>query len=179
MNFGGRVLYALLCGGDYDGGLDHFGMITAQALARTPFGDQLVLAYRQLRYDASEWKSFIKSWKDQIAAELECGGIRYYSGQARKACAKILRENNTFPSLKVLGYYIDPITSYSPDHLGELPTRPVHAVMDLAAVKAACMTRFGWNFSNDKDQSWLVNNVLPGLTMQALSSVSPHPCLRP
>jgi hypothetical protein len=64
----GLILFALLCGGDYDPGIDNCGVITAFGLARCGFGDKLVDAIQNLH--DHDLDHFLVQWRDSLQFEL-------------------------------------------------------------------------------------------------------------
>ncbi|TCD69961.1 hypothetical protein EIP91_005550 [Steccherinum ochraceum] len=67
---GGIILFALLSGGDYDGGgAKGFGPNTAQALARAGFGDQLLEAAEHSQ--GQELQAYLAQWRENVNDELK------------------------------------------------------------------------------------------------------------
>ncbi|KAJ7502773.1 hypothetical protein B0H11DRAFT_2170838 [Mycena galericulata] len=66
---GALLLFALLAGGDYHSGVLNLGKVTASALVRCGFGDQLLRAFETRVHD-DQLKVFLVGWRAEINAEL-------------------------------------------------------------------------------------------------------------
>ncbi|PPQ79198.1 hypothetical protein CVT24_012738 [Panaeolus cyanescens] len=124
---GGLLLFALLCGGDYNEGVPGCGPTSALALAKSGFGDRLIDAaeavYHQL--DEPDFTSFLESWRLALRLELR---LNIQGNLPRRAPALARNIPDTFPSCKALALYLNPQRSTSLNHSKILKT---------------C----GWNFS--------------------------------
>ncbi|KAK0478833.1 PIN domain-like protein [Armillaria novae-zelandiae] len=105
---GGLFLLAILLGGDYNGnkGLSRCGQKTAHMLALTSLGDSLYLAVKTM--DNSELQKYLTMWCDMLCSELlqpSIPGASKHPSLANKIPV-------TFPNMKILKYYAQPITSW-------------------------------------------------------------------
>ncbi|KIK03617.1 hypothetical protein K443DRAFT_94831 [Laccaria amethystina LaAM-08-1] len=129
---GDMVLYALLCGGDYDSvGLKGCGKVTAQKLMGTGLGDSLLNAAQSLSGDGLV--SFMAGWRADLYAEL------LKIGQLAVAVAV-----DSFPKLDVLMNYAMPLTSRT---LGGPPNASqswVPRAPDLPRIAKLCKQYFRW-----------------------------------
>ncbi|KAH9913458.1 uncharacterized protein BXZ73DRAFT_81921 [Epithele typhae] len=74
---GGLLLIALMSRNDYDDGLKGVNTVTAHALARAGFGDQLLDAYHARPYP--NWATFTAQWRATVIAELRTNSRGFLS----------------------------------------------------------------------------------------------------
>ncbi|PPQ80032.1 hypothetical protein CVT24_006522 [Panaeolus cyanescens] len=119
---GGFLLFALLCGGDYNEGVPGCGPTSALALAKCGFGDRLIDAmeavYHQL--DEPDFTSFLESWRLALRLELRLN----VQGNLQKRAPALARNiPDAFPSCKALALYLTPHRLSSLNHSKILKTR--------------------------------------------------------
>lgn len=101
------VLYALLAGGDYDGGIQGCGAETARKIALSGVGDDLISQIR----DAISWPSvdsMISGWQQKIRTELQSRSLTVGGTRAATLLSKHI---NSFPPRAPAASYIHPTTS--------------------------------------------------------------------
>ena len=160
---GNLLLFALLCGGDYDDRIVGCGPATAKGLARCGYGEQLLDAFRNLH--GSGYEEFLEQWRAEIRLELSTNS-RGYLPLARPHLAAALTDN--FPNRQVIRLYIDPITSATPGY--ERTHTWGFGQPEIARITEFCMQHFNWDhytvlhhFSKD---------LWRGVFLQMLYSVS-------
>lgn len=157
------VLFALLCGGDYDDGVSGCGAPTAKGLARCGFGEQLVDAYHNLH--GSDYEEFLNQWRAEIRQELSTNTRGFLPSSRPRLAAAV---TNRFPNRRVVGLYLDPITSSSPGHESDQPWGYSLPLID--RLTEFCMRHFNWNHTEVQKQFsvWLWKGVF----LQIIYSVS-------
>lgn len=159
------VLFALLCGGDYDDGVLGCGYFTAKALVQCGFGDQLLTAYHNLR--GADYDEFISQWRAAIRVELSTNSQGHLAA-AKPNLAAALRED--FPNRRVVGLYIDPITSSSPGFANDSPGQWGYGQPFIPALTAFCMRHFNWGHEAVKRE--FSAHLWPGIFANMMYSVS-------
>lgn len=83
--------------------------MVSQALARCGFGDELLTVYDALRWAEPEaFQDFLADWRERLREELRTNSRKEMS---RKAATLADKLPDTFPVLKTLDNYIQPITT--------------------------------------------------------------------
>lgn len=105
---GGLLLFALLCGGDYNPGICGCGAETAYGLAKCGFGNQLIYAIDNL--EGQDLDNFISDWRVSLRLEL----LSNSRGMLKKRQPGISsRITDTFPNRDIINLYTSPLTSWS------------------------------------------------------------------
>ncbi|KAJ7660950.1 PIN domain-like protein, partial [Mycena polygramma] len=168
---GGIFLLAILGGGDYDmAGLVGCGPHIAHALARCGFGDSLLAACQNMV--EADLKLFLVRWREDLRLELATNSRGFLRSRQPNLSTKI---PETFPSLRVLKLYIQPVTSWSE---GSPPVSAdwVVKLPELPELAMYCHREFGWNASTILDK--FKRLIFPGLFTRRLAMVSyPHTLL--
>ncbi|KJA22199.1 hypothetical protein HYPSUDRAFT_139674 [Hypholoma sublateritium FD-334 SS-4] len=155
------ILFALLTGGDYDeGGVPGCGMETAYGLARCGFGNDLVHAIRTIQSQPVLQK-FLSNWRESIKRELSQGFLPH------RQPAVANRISDQFPDLRVLQFYLNPLTS-NPDTVQKdwLIKQPL-----LHNLAEFCSERFEWSDEQILKKKFK-NGIWEGALLQMLFSVS-------
>uniref|UniRef100_A0A8H8CI32 XPG-I domain-containing protein n=1 Tax=Psilocybe cubensis TaxID=181762 RepID=A0A8H8CI32_PSICU len=158
---GGLVLFALVCGGDYDcAGLKGFGPSHAHALASCGFGDQLVKAFQTLSGVALQ--DFLNHWRTEIKHELLTNSHGHLHSRSPVLSERL---TESFPDLDILDLYLNPLTSapgqkFQPWILQE-PSVP--GLIDVSS------THLGWR-SEDVLRKRFKAKVWEGIFLQMLYS---------
>ncbi|KAF8174538.1 PIN domain-like protein [Pholiota molesta] len=160
----GAIFFALLCGGDYADGIDGCGPTTAAALARCGFGDQLLAAYRHLR--GIEYEHFLVQWRCAIRTELRTNTQKFLS-RCQPQLAATIPDN--FPDHRVLDYYANPITSWSPGRIPPDSSRWRFKQPSVAAITQFCIRHFHWR-DLETMKLRLKENLWEGVFLQILYS---------
>lgn len=105
----GLLLFALLCGGNYDvPGIEGYGLVHALALAQCSFGNQLIHAMETL--SGQNLATFLDQWQDDMDYKLETNT----SGRLQHTSPTLAQKiPNTFPQLEILYLYLRLLTSWS------------------------------------------------------------------
>ncbi|EED79402.1 predicted protein, partial [Postia placenta Mad-698-R] len=135
MTRGGLVLFALLSGGDYDKGLNHFGPQIAHGLARLGFGDRLLEAYE--RQSGRNMTHFLSQWRAEINVELHTNAHKLL-----RCPYPSLSIPEDFPDMDVLRNYINPVCSASVGHQGGGALRD-NGDLSIPRLAAFCEDHFG------------------------------------
>lgn len=130
-----------MSGGDYEGGLERCGIATAHALARCGFGDTLYEAARNLSQEGLV--VFLDNWRHELRHELKTNSRGF---MARKSISLSNSIPNTFPNIKVLLSYVQPVTSESLGHGGKNPEITWSKEPKIASLAAACELYFEWGY---------------------------------
>lgn len=169
---GGFILVSLLAGGDYNRGVEGIGTGIALGLARCGYGDELLEAARTLL--PADLDAFLVNWVARIKQELSSNAHGYLCSTHPRLAANI---TDDFPNRRVLGLYVEPLTSWSGTGTG-----PGDQVSDMAAswhsrepsipkITSFCRQNFGWSdFSKLLDV--FQGNLWDGVLCRMLSSVS-------
>ncbi|KAJ7205194.1 PIN domain-like protein [Mycena pura] len=137
---GGILLLAILAGGDYDtAGLPNCGFNIAHALARGGYGDSLLNAVQNL--DEHHLYKFLGHWREQLREELRTNSQGYLKNKQKILSTKI---PDTFPSIRVLRLYAQPITSWSEGFTAPNVNHWVVKLPSLPELALFCKTKFGW-----------------------------------
>ncbi|KAI0093320.1 hypothetical protein BDY19DRAFT_989970 [Irpex rosettiformis] len=101
---GGMILFALLCGGDYDNnkGIRNLSAGFALGLARQGYGDRLLSAYYQ---GPDHLRAFLPGWRRELGNELRTNTSGLLPGR------KDVSLPQNFPDLTIFELYANPITS--------------------------------------------------------------------
>ena len=169
---GGFILVSLLAGGDYNRGVEGIGTGIALGLARCGYGDELLEAAQTLL--PADLDAFLVNWVARIKQELSSNAHGYLCSTHPRLAANI---TDDFPNRRVLGLYVEPLTSWSGTGTG-----PGDQVSDMAAswhsrepsipkITSFCRQNFGWSdFSKLLDV--FQGNLWDGVLCRMLSSVS-------
>lgn len=136
---GGMLLYALLCGGDYDHGLAGCGPTTSVALARCGFGDQLLDAYRS--HQSADFERFLRKWRPAVQSELLTNSQQFLSRRQFDIAGEISHE---FPDRRTLQYYANPVTSWSPGRIPPDPSQWEFTQPSILLITNFCKEYFHW-----------------------------------
>ncbi|KAF9072881.1 PIN domain-like protein [Rhodocollybia butyracea] len=137
LTHGGLILYPLLAGNDFDGGVKGFGSVTALAVAQCGYGNSLttknhsVIELGQLKREISE----------EVKYNLH-GKLR----GREPACAQVLLDSK-FPSMDSLNWFLHPPTSWSDRNLARavdiaVPKLQLHKLQQIVAF---CIAHIGWS----------------------------------
>ncbi|KAJ7020063.1 PIN domain-like protein, partial [Mycena alexandri] len=141
LTLGGMFLLAVLRGGDYDTiGLANCGITIAHALARCGFGDTLLAAV--LNMAEGELRHFVIRWREEVRTELASNSRGHMKSKQKALSTKI---PDTFPSLRVLKLYAQPITSWSEGFHPPATDSWVAQVPSLPELALYCSRKFGWS----------------------------------
>ncbi|KAI0700899.1 hypothetical protein BC835DRAFT_1325469 [Cytidiella melzeri] len=101
---GGMILFALLCGGDYDNkkGVRGISPKVAHGLARLGFGDRLLAEYG---HGSDHFKAYIPRWRAELTREIQTNTSGFLPGR------KDITLPVTFPDPHIFELYANPITS--------------------------------------------------------------------
>ncbi|THH33505.1 hypothetical protein EUX98_g629 [Antrodiella citrinella] len=98
----GMILFALLCGGDYDtGGTRGFGRMIAHGLARCGFGDQLIQAYEHAQ--GGNMQQVLAQWRADVNNEIQTNASGFLG---RRSNGLTLPPD--FPNIEILKNYLHP-----------------------------------------------------------------------
>ncbi|CAA7259251.1 unnamed protein product [Cyclocybe aegerita] len=136
MTRGGMILFALLSGDDYHGGVERFGKVIAHSLARCGFGDELLEAYENLQ--GQDLQEFLHHWRERVNAELRANTLGFLPHRTS------LSLPIAFPELDVLEKYANPTHSTSGRN-GSVALRDVKN-LDLGRVASLCEQYFEWGY---------------------------------
>ncbi|KAF8317915.1 hypothetical protein DL93DRAFT_2076435 [Clavulina sp. PMI_390] len=149
LNRAGFILIGLLSGGDYEekdlpgSKLNGCGIATAHALARCGFGEELVNAFNVLQPD--EFQDYLVQWRAALREELKTNSHGFMRAKQARLANAI---PETFPNIKVLRAYVQPVTSRSEAvAAGRDPSPPVVLWKNehsLAALAKFCEEKFEW-----------------------------------
>ncbi|KAJ7693366.1 PIN domain-like protein [Mycena rosella] len=162
----GLFLCALLIGGDYHTGVPGFGPTIARALAAGGFGQDLVRVLRAFK--DPERGQHLAIWRNSLRYELQTN----LSGRLDKRQPMLANHIlDTFPDLDVANLYLDPLTSRSPEFVGQIPntTHWIPREPSIGEITDFCSVQFGW--SGEELLKKLHNNLWPGVTFRLISSV--------
>ncbi|KAF9470126.1 PIN domain-like protein [Pholiota conissans] len=162
---GGAILFALLCGGDYDNGIDGCGPATATALARCGFGEQLFEAHQTFRGDKYKYERFLSKWGPTLRAELMTNSRQFLHRREFDIAGEITFE---FPDRRVHELYMNPITSWSPGYTLPDPSRWVFKQPSIAVITQLCVD----HLRSEDLQKTFKSNLWVGIFLQMLYSVS-------
>ena len=165
---GGLILFALLCGGDYDSGIEGCGPVTAYALAQCGFGDRLLNAVKTMR--GQELKAFMTLWRADLRHELTTNTHKTMK-KVQPSIASLI--NEAFPKEDILDLYVNPLTSWStplpsntPDAGSWIAKEP--SIRELAKF---CSDNLHWNTEEVLKKEFM-KHVWTGVLLQMLYSVS-------
>lgn len=159
------VLFALLCGGDYDDGIMGCGYFTAKALAQCGFGDQLLTAFRGLH--GADYDEFVSQWRNEIRLELSTNSQGFLAA-ARPHLAAALKDD--FPSRRVVGLYFDPITSSTPGFENDSANQWGYDQPSIPELTHFCVRHFNWGEETVKKN--FSKSLWPGVFASMMYSVS-------
>lgn len=114
---GGYLIFALLSGGDYDGGIPGCGLTVASAIAQCDYGDTLLKAFSEM--NDHDLDKFLQTWRNSLRTELR-DNVHNLLGHRAPAIAD--RISDSFPDHAIVNLYLKPQTSWSvtsasvPDH---------------------------------------------------------------
>ncbi|KAJ6485084.1 PIN domain-like protein, partial [Mycena vitilis] len=141
----GLLLCALLLGGDYDAGIPGAGIAIAHALAVQGFGEDLVRILES--FQGSDLDRPLAIWRDNLRQELRSNSYGHLGKRHPKLANAI---PDTFPDIRVVNLYLQPLTSRSPGFTGPLPEvqrwRP--RAPSIPQISALCSTYLPWNAEN-------------------------------
>ncbi|KAF8202062.1 PIN domain-like protein, partial [Mycena galopus ATCC 62051] len=147
----GLLLCTLLLGGDYDSVLG--------------FGRDLVNILTSSK--ASDINEYLATWRNAVRTELQTNSSGRLDKRHPKLAAAI---PDTFPDLKVVEFYMNPLTSASPHYTGTLPDfnswKPREPVIH--KISSLCSSLFGWHSENLLKK--LNSNVWPAVVFKMISS---------
>ncbi|KDQ57718.1 hypothetical protein JAAARDRAFT_273139 [Jaapia argillacea MUCL 33604] len=132
---GGLILFALLCGGDYNEGVPDVGKQIAHGLARCGFGDQLLAAYQQRDFEPIQ--PFLAQWRVSVNNELHSNSRGFFP---HKYVSLSLPPD--FPNLKVMENYANPVNSARAGRQGGGQMRD-NGDLNLARIAGFCEEHFG------------------------------------
>jgi hypothetical protein len=138
---GALILFALLCGGDYDQGVIKCGSTTAFGLARCGFGDKLLEAVQTFKLESKAFDNFLVQWRIDLQHELESNS----RGMLRSRQPQLAQHiPHTFPDRDILQLYIDPFTSWSAPK--NIPDTSLWKIKEPSIVQLVdfCMNNFNW-----------------------------------
>ncbi|EAU91346.2 hypothetical protein CC1G_07381 [Coprinopsis cinerea okayama7 len=158
---GGLVLFALLCGGDYDQkGVRNIGKVAALALARCGFGEKLLAAYQTK--SPAEFQRFLHQWRSEVNTELMTNSRGFLSRRMQNASLP-----PDFPALTTLEKYANPKISSNGGSGPVTSGMRDRGDVDLAALAAFCEKYFEWA-TKDGILEKFRNNVWPVAAMHVL-----------
>ncbi|KAF8193646.1 PIN domain-like protein, partial [Mycena galopus ATCC 62051] len=172
---GGILLIALLSGGDYDKvrlcfnlGLPGCGMVTAHAMARGNFGDDLLHEALQSCTPTTQFRQFLNSWRQALALEFSTDSLGLL-GRKHGAIAAAIAGTPSFPNIDVIFAYVHPITSWStntrPDyHSWGSPVSP-----NVSGIAKLCQGQLGWDAATISTS--FGNNLYLGIATQSFLKV--------
>ncbi|KAJ7629828.1 PIN domain-like protein, partial [Mycena rosella] len=172
----GLLLIVLMAGGDYDQGIPKCGAKIAHALAKHGAGRdlrQILISFAGVLRD-----QHLAAWRNGIRTELQTNSSGFLT-----RCHPKLAEDipNSFPDMCVVDLYINPLTSWSPQFLGNppdvllwVPREPV-----IHEISTFCREHLGWN-TPDVLNKRFVSVLWPGVAFRMISSVRPlHALISP
>ncbi|PPR00575.1 hypothetical protein CVT24_005460 [Panaeolus cyanescens] len=119
---GGLILFALLCGGDYDSGIPHCGPAVSIGLSRCGYGDELANKPDGLGPDVDEetqgdpqasTQGFFDRWRQAVYHELVTNDHQHLPSRQPSIATSI--QALRFPDPRVLSLYTAPLVSKA-DH---------------------------------------------------------------
>ncbi|KAF8217327.1 PIN domain-like protein [Mycena galopus ATCC 62051] len=140
---GGILPIVLLSRGDYDKvrlcfnlGLPGCGVVTAHAMARSRFGDDLLDEALQSCTLTTQFRQFSNSWRQVLALEFSTDSLGLL-GRKHGAIAAAIAGTPSFPNIDVIFTYVHPITSWSTN------TRPdYHSLGSLVSPNVSGIAKF-------------------------------------
>ncbi|KAF6754316.1 PIN domain-like protein [Ephemerocybe angulata] len=160
-----RLLFALLCGGDYSDRL--CGYKSAEAVIRSGVGDNLLNLVKGAQNKAELTKA-MASWKEKAHSRTLSGNLQLDT-RARNSFLSALKD---FPSSDTIDLYMNPKTSctnssYLPDSsTWDMVQQPnVHRLIE------ACRNQVGWSDAAELLKK-LNANALEGFVLRLIYSVS-------
>ncbi|KAJ7603607.1 PIN domain-like protein, partial [Mycena polygramma] len=162
----GLLLFALLCGGDYNRGVMGCGPVLAHGLAACGFGARLVQLLTSLH--GVDLRRALNSWRDDLRLELKTNSAGLLPHRYPRLASAF---PNSFPNIANARQYLQPLTTWSPEYTGPHPNtdwfpREPH----VRAITRFCMDKFHWN--STRVLKSFRNNLWSGVTQRMLSSVS-------
>ncbi|KAG6919720.1 hypothetical protein DXG01_001554 [Tephrocybe rancida] len=139
---GGLLLFALLSGGDYDTkGVPGCGGAVACGLAQCGFGDTLLDALNSASGQPLE--AILKHWRQGLRNELVSNSQRRLSRTHPNLAQNI---NDAFPSRSVMNFYLNPVTSWSPESGYKVPDASTWRICEpnVPQLTAFCTRHLGW-----------------------------------
>lgn len=163
------IFFAILQGGDYDGGVPGCGQHTAAALAKSGIADDLIKSIRKARSE-QEASAVIQQWKVRAKTKASSADL----GLGKQARRKLLEalERREFPKAEALRLYTHPATSRThPDYLSDARTWSSLHFPSLRRLVTFCNNRLDWQ---DRDQllKTFYGNIWEGVVLRLIYSVS-------
>lgn len=140
---GGLILFALLCGGDYDLGIEKCGGATAFGLAKCGFGEELLEAVENI--EGNKFDDFLVRWRIELQDELKSNSRGMLRSRQPQLAEQI---PNNFPNREIIKLYIDPLTSWSAQ-AQSIPDASLWKPKEPSIVKLVefCTTNLNWKAS--------------------------------
>ena len=170
---GGFILISLLAGGDYSQGVEGIGTGIALGLAQCGYGDELLEAARTLI--PASLDVFLVNWRVRMRQELSSNTHGYLRSAHPTLAANI---TDDFPNHRILGLYVNPLTSWSGIGTGSGDHVRVYDMVaswhsrepSIRDIASFCRLHFGWSdFSKLSDV--FRGNLWDGVLCHMLSSV--------
>jgi Holliday junction resolvase YEN1 len=142
MDKAGLLLCVLLLGGDYASGVLGINPAIAHALAVQGFGQELVDIVTCSK--ASDLDENLSRWREAIRDELRTNSSGHLANHYLELADEI---PDTFPDLKVVDSYMNPLTSGSPHYIGLMPDFKFWKPREPAVHQLSifCSSVFGWH----------------------------------
>ncbi|KAJ7679311.1 PIN domain-like protein, partial [Mycena polygramma] len=159
----GLLLCALLLGGDYHSGIPGAGIAIACALAAHGFGEQLVHIMNS--FQGSDLSRHLSTWRNELRLELRTNSSGHLSRRHPRLADTI---PDTFPDVRVVNLYLNPLTSRSTGFTGPLPSPQLWRPSEPSVPRLAafCSAYFGWN-GNDLLKK-LNSTLWPGVAFKLM-----------
>ncbi|KAF6743093.1 PIN domain-like protein [Ephemerocybe angulata] len=158
-----RLLFALLCGGDYSDRL--CGYKSAEAIVLSGVGDNLMDLAKRAQ-NAAELTQAVASWK-QTAHSRALKGDLQLDTRARNSFLSAL---NRFPTSDAIDLYITPKTSCThPSYLPDSAAWDMVQQPDVPRLIGACMSQVGWSDAAELLKK-LEANALEGFVLRLIYS---------
>lgn len=157
------ILVALLAGGDYSPtGFERVGVTIAIGLSEGGYASTLLEGVPRIESAASgsstAMATFLADWRSKVAHELRTNEHKLFNSRKMKL-ADALEDDETFPSLEVINFYLHPrVSTDDPPDFG--------GAIDVQGLVPFCQDRFEWG--NEEVESRMRNLLWLPLGMESL-----------
>lgn len=138
MTIGNMLLFALLSGGDYGGGLIGVGPATVQGVSEYNLGNDLLdAAKNRSRYGLTK---YLREWREDLITALLDDPLGMLPANRHPIVIP-----NDFPSVEIVLQYVKPLTSWSQDGSAPFGRDSLLIIQpNLARLAVLCNRNFGW-----------------------------------
>ncbi|KAJ7590499.1 hypothetical protein C8J56DRAFT_1046766 [Mycena floridula] len=157
------LLIAILCGGDYDKGLQNCGINTAHELCQSNLGTTLLHA--ATHFQMADLIKFLIKWRTNLQHQLTHNPNKYLKQRHPRLAASV---TETFPDPHVVLLYVKPLV------LDLNSSRWVPKLPDLAKLASFCEQQFSWGQDLVLVKQFL-RNLWPAFVTRQLIQMSYNP----